>query len=72
MNITRLWETLVGKPHLHANADMVSVAAKRLNNRAEELARIIKPYRESEDPLVMLLTDAIIQRGFKGRQDGKT
>jgi hypothetical protein len=71
MNFARILETIRGRPHRHMNADMVSAAAKRLNGRAEELARIIKPYRESEDPLVMLLTDVIIQRGFRG-QDGKT
>ncbi len=69
----RLMEKLSGSPHQHSESDMVHAAAARLSERAEELAAALKPYRESEDPLVMLLTDAIVQRGFaEGTGNAKT
>lgn len=70
MNLERLREIITRRPHRMLNAEMVSEATKRLSERADQLAIIIKPYQESEDPLVMLLTDAIIQRKFREQKNG--
>lgn len=72
MNLERLKEIITGRPHRYMNAEMVSEAARRLSDRADQLSQVIKPYQESEDPLVMLLTDAIIQRQFREPRNGKT
>jgi hypothetical protein len=71
MNLARIKEIIMRKPHRRLNAEMVSEATRRLSERADQLSTIIKPYQESEDPLVMLLTDAIIQRKFREIKNGK-
>jgi hypothetical protein len=70
MNMVRVIEILTGRPHRQLNAEMVHTAAERLSKRADELSEVMRPYRQSEDPLVMLLTDAIIQRNFREHKNG--
>lgn len=59
---TRLWEKLTGKPHEHQNARMVHDATSRLLETNAYFFALIKPYSEAEDPLAMLLQDALNQR----------
>jgi hypothetical protein len=67
MNLTRVWELITGSPHHHVNAAMVSAATHSLAQRTEELAHVIKPYKDSEDPLMMFLTDVFNRREMRPR-----
>lgn len=65
----RLWEKLTGRPHEHHNARMVHDATSKLLEANANFFARIKPYSEAEDPLAMLLKDALNQRG---RGNGST
>jgi hypothetical protein len=60
--VVRLMEKLTGTPHRHEHKDNVAAAAKDLTASIQELAKTLKPYRESNDPLVALMTDIFNQR----------
>lgn len=60
--VVRLIEKLTGTPHRHENTENVAAAAKDLEASIKELAQTLKPYRESHDPLVALMTDVFNQR----------
>lgn len=72
MNLTRVWELISGSPHQYKNAAMVNDATNSLIERAEELAHAVKPYRESEDPLMMFMTDVFNQRAMTRPKNGQT
>lgn len=67
----RLIEKLTGKPHRHDNAARVSLAAAELSESTRELSRHLKPYLESDDPLVSLMTD-VFNRRQMGPGDGES
>jgi hypothetical protein len=69
MNLTRVWELISGSPHQYHNAAMVSAATHSLSQRTEELVRAVKPYRDSEDPLIMFMTDVFNRREMRPGND---
>jgi len=58
----RLMEKLTGEPHQHRNAQKVADVARELRQEVHELSTTLRPYTESEDPLVALMTDVFNQR----------
>lgn len=62
MKLIRLWEIITGSPHLRMNSDMVRSASRSLSRKTNELEKAIKPYAESDDPLVMFMTDTFNRR----------
>lgn len=67
----RLFEKLTGTPHRHDNATRVSLAAEELTETTRELSTYLKPYLESDDPLVSLMTDVFNKRQM-GPGDGQS
>jgi hypothetical protein len=65
--LIRLWEKLTGVPHRHENAERVSFASDELTREVREISSRLKPYAESDDPLVAMMTDIFNQRQM--RQD---
>jgi hypothetical protein len=70
--VVRLYEKLTGRPHRHDDAEMVSAAAKELSSSIRELSATLKPYNESGDPLVALMTDVLDHRRRGGSRDAKS
>lgn len=58
----RIWETVLGIPHKHENAARVSAASDELSRATRSLSNHLKPYAESDDPLVALMTDVFNKR----------
>jgi len=58
----RLWEKIMRIPHQHVNADHVVTASDNLAQSARDLSSKLKPYIESDDPLVALMTDVFNRR----------
>jgi len=67
----RLFEKLTGTPHRHDNARRVSLATDELTESTRLLSAHLKPYLESDDPLVSLMTD-VFNRRQMGSTDGHT
>jgi hypothetical protein len=67
--VMRLYEKLTGIAHRHDNADRVARAADGLTDSIRELSATLKPYRESDDPLVALMTDVFNRRQLRDRRD---
>lgn len=66
----RLIEKLTGTPHRHDNAARVSLAADQLTESTRQLTANLKPYLESDDPLVSLMQD-VFNRRQMGSADEK-
>ena len=62
--LIRLWENLFRIPHKRENADKVSAASDELTSMSQALRVKLKPYLETDDPLVALMTDVFNQRGI--------
>lgn len=58
----RLIEKITGTPHRHENATRVSLATDELTQSTRLLSAHLKPYLESDDPLVSLMTDVFNRR----------
>lgn len=72
MNLTRLWETVTGRPHQNQDAGMVRSATNRLMIAAEKFNESIRPYEEANDPMAMLFRDIARQRKMaRGRNESK-
>jgi len=67
---TRLLETITGRPHQRQNARRVADAANDLRRDVGALSSRLRPYTESDDPLVALMTDVFNQRQM--RDNGRT
>lgn len=61
----RFLETITGKPHRHEQSRMVSEVADQLSSDVAKLSTRLRPYLESEDPLVALMTDVFNQRQMR-------
>jgi hypothetical protein len=68
--LVRLWEKVFRIPHRHEEASRVSAAAEELTSTARALNARLKPYVESDDPLVALMTDVFNRRSM-GSDNGK-
>jgi hypothetical protein len=70
MNISRIWESLTGRPHQQQNAGMVHRATNKLLKTADHFTdNVLKPYSESDDPINMLFEDIKRQREMARRSD---
>ena len=58
----RFLEKLTGTPHQRQNAQKVADVARGLREDVKKLSTTLRPYAESEDPLVALMTDIFNQR----------
>lgn len=67
MTLARLWESILGVPHRHENAAMVSSASEELSRATRRLHTHLRPYVESDDPLIALMTDVFNQREMRRR-----
>jgi hypothetical protein len=63
----RLVEKITGSPHRHDIADSVSMAAAGLSRSIDRLSANLKPYSQSEYPLVALMTDVFNRRQMKSK-----
>lgn len=68
MTLARLWESILGVPHRHENAAMVSFASDELARATRRLHTHLRPYAESDDPLVALMTDIFNQREMRRKR----
>lgn len=59
--VVRLYEKLTGTPHRHDDAERVAAAVDGLSQATRELSATLKPYIESDDPLVAF-TDMLKRR----------
>lgn len=66
----RLWEKIRGIPHEHHDSMMVNNATQKLIRTNEEFVKRIRPYVSAENPLEMLLSDALNQRLSRGNNNG--
>jgi hypothetical protein len=67
----RLMEKLTGEPHQHRNAQKVADVARELRQEVHELSTTLRPYVESDDPLVALMTDVFNRRQLLDGQGAK-
>ena len=58
----RLVEKLTATPHQHRNAESVAYVAHDLRQEVHKLSSTLRPYVESDDPLVALMTDVFNHR----------
>lgn len=70
--LVRLYEKLTGKRHQQQHADAIQEEAKNLSSHVQELRNQLRPYVESDDPLVSLMTDVFNQRMMSNRGDPQT
>jgi hypothetical protein len=64
---TRIIEMITGMPHRHEIADSVSLAAAGVARSVDRLSEALKPYANSDKPLVALLTDVFNKSQMKSK-----
>jgi propanediol dehydratase small subunit len=66
----RFMERLTGKPHQHHNAERVTDVAPDPREDIHKLSTTLRPYVESDDPLVALMTDVFNRRQLANGKPG--
>jgi hypothetical protein len=59
MNLTRIWEKIMGEPHQRQMSERVTAAAADLSAAARRINAQLAPYKDQPDPFTALMADFV-------------
>lgn len=69
--LNRIWETITLQPHRYDTSKEVRRATEAMIEDSQRLQSYLRPYVESEDALVALMTDLFNTRAMRNKRRGR-
>jgi hypothetical protein len=70
MNLTRIWEKIMGEPHQRQMSERVTAAAADLSAAARRINAQLAPYKDQPDPFTALMADLYERRQLENLHKG--